>query len=109
MPLFCMEAKATAMTTPSPTGATPTLPTPTAATPSATAVSATATPAGNSPHPYVHIRGHHLRAGCLGVGERSGIQQKPRAKILATAARRFLSKSKKTLNGLSTLLKVCVL
>merc|ERR1719150_2935817 len=90
MPLFCTEATATATPLLSPTGATPTLPTPTAptltptpmaataptATASATAVSATATP-GNSPQPYyAHIRGHHLRAGCLGVGEWSGIQQK---------------------------------
>merc|ERR1712012_80179 len=50
------------------------------ATASATAVSAT-TAAGNLPHPYVHIRGHHLRAGCPGVGEWSGIQQKSWAKI----------------------------
>merc|ERR1712209_184403 len=89
---------------PLPTGATPTLPTPTAPTPTltptaaATAVSAT-TAAGNLPHPYVHIRGHHLRAGCLGLGEWSGKQQQLED----------LSKSKKTLNGLSTRLKVCVL
>merc|ERR1719150_2979032 len=91
MLLFCMEATATATPLPSPTGATPTLPTPTAPTPtptpmaataptataSATAVSATATP-GNSLHPhYVHIRGHHVRAGCLGVG----FQQAAWAKI----------------------------
>merc|ERR1711879_1056741 len=74
------------------------------ATASATAVSATAT-TGNLPHPhYVHIRGHHVPAGCLGVG----IQRAARAKISA-AARRFLSKSRKTLRGLSTRLKVCVL
>merc|ERR1711879_136860 len=49
------EATATATPLPSPTGATPMLPTPTAT--------------GNLPHPhYVHIRGHHVRAGCLGVG-----------------------------------------
>merc|ERR1712111_255795 len=94
MPLFCTEATATATPLPLPTGATPTLPTPTAPTPtptpmaataptataSATAVSATTVP-GNLPHPYVHIRGHHLRAGCRGVGQWSGIQQKPWAKI----------------------------
>merc|ERR1712066_745375 len=94
MPPFCTEATATATPLPLPTGATPTLPTPTAPTPtptpmaataptataSATAVSAT-TAAGNLPHPYVHIRGHHLRAGCPGVGEWSGIQQKSWAKI----------------------------
>merc|ERR1712038_2172940 len=91
MPLFCMEATPPPTPLPSPTGATPTLPTPTAPTPtptpmaataptataSATAVSATATP-GNSLHPhYVHIRGRHVRAGCLGVG----FQQAARAKI----------------------------
>merc|ERR1719461_2226162 len=84
MPPFCTEPTATATPLPLPTGATPTLPTPPApttmvpaptATASATAVSATAT-TGNLLHPYVHIRGHHLRAGCLGVGEWSGIQQK---------------------------------
>merc|ERR1719422_651511 len=64
MPLFCTEATATATPLPLPTGATPMLPTPMVAT----AVLA-ATTTGNSPHPYVHIRGHHLRAGCLGVGE----------------------------------------
>merc|ERR1739838_699446 len=89
MPLFCTETTATATPPPTPTAATatpppmPTAPTPApttmvpapTATASATAVSATAT-TGNLLHPYVHIRGHHLRAGCLGVGEWSGIQQK---------------------------------
>merc|ERR1711879_973981 len=70
MPLFCTEATATATPLPSPTGATPMLPTPTAPTPTASATAATAMPAtGNLPHPhYVPIRGHHVRAGCLGVG-----------------------------------------
>merc|ERR1711941_166226 len=70
MPLFCTEATATATPLPSPTGATPMLPTPTAPTATASATAATAMPAtGNLPHPhYVHIRGHHVRAGCLGVG-----------------------------------------
>merc|ERR1712209_47430 len=82
MPLFCTEATATATPPPLPTGATPMLPTPTAPTPAPTTMvpaptaTASATAAtGNLLHPYVHIRGHHLRAGCLGVGEWSGIQR----------------------------------
>merc|ERR1711963_706525 len=53
MPLFCTETTATATPPPTPTTATATT--------------------GNLLHPYVHTRGHHLRAGCLGVGEWSGI------------------------------------
>merc|ERR1719245_1162021 len=108
-PMAATATGATAMPPPTPTAPTPPTPTPTAtATPPSTAatatttarglltpsprlrlmplfcteVSATATPAGNLPHPSVHIRGHHIRAGCRGVGEWSGIQQKAaRAKI----------------------------
>merc|ERR1711884_438469 len=98
MPVSSMEATAMLDTlptpTPPPTMVATAMPAPTASataasgrgllTPSprlrpmplfCTETTATAT-TGNLLHPYVHIRGHHLRAGCLGVGEWSGIQQK---------------------------------
>merc|ERR1711974_468769 len=71
MPLFCTEAMATATLPPTPMAATATPPpTPTAHTPAPTTmVPAPTATTGNLPNPhYVHIRGHHVRAGCLGVG-----------------------------------------